>query len=308
QVYEPPGKRQAEPDTLLLQQVAVKLLELLEDDLQLGRVDADAVVRYRDARVAAVPGGGDMHRAGALRAELDRVVDEAGDCVVEVQRESQLCQGRVDLGGERHAALLGVTPVPVRNFLDDAGKRHPALAQLDLKLDDSALKLEHQHQVADEVDEALRAAVHALQHSVDFGFGQVAVFVAQHVDVAVDDGERGAQLVAEGRDEPLLHLLDVRHRRCLDVPRPAQAGLDGDEQVFRLERLGDVRIRPQRLAAPHVGRLAARGQEDEWNGGPGGVVTYSFIEGIAIHARHHDVGDHQVGHLLLHDFQRRFRA
>src|SRR5690606_10007366 len=117
------------------------------------------------------------------------------------------------------------------------------------------------------------------------------------VQVAVDEGEHLA------RGDPILDLLgdaevarEPRQRRQVAGGLgAAQDRLDPGHEFGDVEGLGDVIVRAQLEAAYPVLGQAAGGEEDDRGVAGGGVTSNPVESGEAVHPRHHDVEEDQVG-------------
>src|SRR4051812_20926909 len=76
------------------------------------------------------------------------------------------------------------------------------------------------------------------------------------------------------------------------------------EQLVRVERLGEVRVRAGRETLLAVVRLALRGQQHDVRRGEAEVLLHHSADVEAVPARHHDVEEHEVRSLRLDDLQR----
>ena len=74
-----------------------------------------------------------------------------------------------------------------------------------------------------------------------------------------------------------------------------QARLDRDQQVVGVERLDQIIVDAQLLAALNVAFFAARRQEDERDFDPRRDFADFAQQLNAVHLRHHDVRDDQIG-------------
>jgi len=85
-----------------------------------------------------------------------------------------------------------------------------------------------------------------------------------------------------------------------DVRAPEQ-GLRSRDQLLRVERLGQVVVRPHLEPDHHVGDLVARGEHDDWHLA---LLADLFADRQPIRAGQHDVQDHEVGLELAEPRQR----
>ncbi len=99
---------------------------------------------------------------------------------------------------------------------------------------------------------------------------------------------------AEVGIESLASLAQGFGESFLDGFSPGETGLDGGQQVFADDGLGQVIVRPEVHADADVGFVAAGGEEDEGGGGELTVGTKALHDAVAIHLGHHDVAKDQV--------------
>jgi len=105
--------------------------------------------------------------------------------------------------------------------------------------------------------------------------------------------------VVEDHQDILLDRRDLVLPVTLDLLAALQLGRDRHKQVVSIERLGDVILGPHALAALDIFMLTFGGEEDEGDVHPVWLGPHRPEEIIAIHTRHHDVGDDQVGRARL---------
>jgi hypothetical protein len=84
-----------------------------------------------------------------------------------------------------------------------------------------------------------------------------------------------------------------------------QQALDAAEQLRPVHRLGDEVVGADLDALDALGLRIGRGHQDHRQQRGGGARAQAAHELVAVHARHQDVGDHQVGALGAHDVERR---
>jgi hypothetical protein len=76
------------------------------------------------------------------------------------------------------------------------------------------------------------------------------------------------------------------------------------EQFLHVERLGEVGVRPSPQPGHPVLRRRPGRQEDHREEVRLRVLLQGAAEGVAVHAGHHDVGDHEIGEVPPGQFQR----
>ena len=106
-----------------------------------------------------------------------------------------------------------------------------------------------------------------------------------------------------------------RTKRCRPGPscvrfRPLEGelGADACEDDGEIERLGEVIVGPQGQRLDHVGALALGGHHDDWQVEQRIDPAQELEHLQAVHARHHDVQQHQVEAVLPEDFDGRATA
>ena len=126
--------------------------------------------------------------------------------------------------------------------------------------------------------------------------------------------------VFEDRDEEVEHLLAARLNLEL-LPGDRHLHLAAGARRFRLQRrveerihapekivgivgLGDVVVGPGLEAADDVDRVGERREEDQRNRLPRRIGLGDLAELVAVHLRHLDVGDNEIGPLLLEELDR----
>ena len=132
----------------------------------------------------------------------------------------------------------------------------------------------------------------------------VAAFVEDDLLGLVNAGLPLIGEVLEGLEAP--HLLDkaadalgIAPKVALERLMLAQAHLDGVEQLYIVEGLGDVIIGPEVHAFAEVGGLGLGGEEDKRNGSRVGIFAQHPQHPKAVELRHHDITDDEVGPRLL---------
>ena len=182
---------------------AVDLAEALEQDRQVGGVDADAGVADGEADAAARRLEADAQRHRAARRELDRVVEQVEQdlpqarVVADHAGRQALVDGDVQGEATLHRRRLHQGEALVDEERQGEGSRRQAQGA-GVRLRDVEDVVDHAEQRGAPATDPLGVAPARRRQG---GFPQ------QEVGEAEDGGERRADLVAHGREEVALHAL-----------------------------------------------------------------------------------------------------
>ncbi len=118
-------------------------------------------------------------------------------------------RGERQVGRDAHldlaAGLHGDRPERVDGALDEVGH----VLWLDLEVDATGLDARDVEHVVDELDEAVGVLLDDREELLLDVVDLAGIAVQDEVDVALDRRQRRAQLVADRRDELVLHLRDL---------------------------------------------------------------------------------------------------
>ena len=92
--------------------------------------------------------------------------------------------------------------------------------------------------------------------------------------------------------------------RFLQFLRSLDAGLDAGKEDAHIEGLGDVVLHTHRDALDDILFFGLGSEEDEGDIHPLVPLPYLAVEVVAVHLRHHDVGDDDGRCCFLHPGQR----
>ena len=109
---------------------------------------------------------------------------------------------------------------------------------------------------------------------------------------------------SSGRGPSLVDRLLLDHLHAPELGVAAQRAAHDRQQLLRGERLHEIVLDAEAVAAFEAGRVAESREEDHRHGHEPRVVAQALEQAIAVDLRHHDVGHHQVGHEGLHDLER----
>ena len=162
------------------------------------------------------------------------------------------------------------------------------------------------HRAGERLDDHLalaRRAVEALGEAVE----QVERVVGTRQLAVEVDG------LLEGREEEVDHLLALggdlvaagQHRHAAALAHVGQRALHARQQRRALVRLADEVVGPAGEALDHVLRARERGQQDHRRAAQRRVGLERAAQRVAVHPRHHDVGQDQPGWLLAGELERR---
>ena len=259
--------------------------------------DAIAGVFHRQAHAAVAFRREADVDAAAGRRVADRVADQIRECAVQfLGRAPQIDAGEI-FGGDRVPALAQRIGFALERR-QHRRHRDDFLGQFFLGFQSR----QHQ-QILDQLCHALRLALHLVEHRRPFRM----LDGIEHVQIAVDDGQRGAQFVRHVGDEIAAHLFQMHE--FADVARDeqpelvgirnqtqaqAQVGLHrrcGIEQRFRVAAAGQPVRDRQRLQAIAECRAEIAGIVQAQQPGRGFVEP---LDALAV-ALDHDDGVGQRG-------------
>jgi hypothetical protein len=198
------GEAEAGPLRLVPHEVA-DLAEPLEHRLAVGLRHAGPVVLDPDDEARPSLQQLDQHAPALGRGELGRVREQVHhhlDQPVAVAADRRA--GRLQVGRQRDPPLGGHPAGRGDALLDDL----PQVAALDLPLHLPGLDLREVEHVVDQPGQPVRLAHDDLQEVSPLVLGEVGR-VEQDLRERADRGQRRAQLVADGRDELVLQLVEL---------------------------------------------------------------------------------------------------
>ncbi len=161
--------------------------------------------------------------------------------------------------------------------------------------------------VDDEVfDEPVKAHAGLLDTEgelADFFCGGGIVFVGEDAGQAENAVERGEELVGEGGADVTAEFFQLAFGHALEGGFFVEAGGDGGEEFLHRVGLGEVVIGTEAHGVALVLATGDAGEEDEGDGGGLGVLLESGEGLVAVHVRHLDVTDDEVGRVFAGEFE-----
>src|SRR5712691_3749287 len=263
-----------------------RLRKLLEEQRQLLRGNAGAGVGHGALHLLAQVGDLDVD-AATLGRELHCVTDEVHEDLIQavgVAVDGALQSGRPDLEldlalGDGRTEALG-----------HARRDRDRIDRSRLELELAGLELRDVEDLADQPDHALGRLPDDPHVALGLLPGVGPDGVRQELRIALDHGERSAQVVHQHRRECRSQLLELP-----DQPLPLDRAAHPRHDTLGRDGLGDIVHRPAAQGALHAREVVGRRRQDDDRDFAGSWILLEPIQGLeAGHHRHVDVEEDAI--------------